>query len=242
VRGASICAVDDAELQAELDRISTIRRLEPGDVLVSGDDPSQVAGHVLDGVIRLQRTAANGRRLIVSLLTEGDMFGQVIRRMQHFTVEAATPARVCCFERAALERLVEANPALQHRLLLVTLERMDWVLFWTWALGCLSAEERVAAFLLVAARRKPFSVPGAKRPTVEIPISRPDFAAHLGTRAETLSRSLHDLARQEVIEILDPQHFEIVDMQRLAEISQVETGLLDHLFGAGDPPARRPAH
>jgi hypothetical protein len=54
---------------------------------------------------------------------------------------------------------------------------------------------------------------------VELPISRLDTAAYLGTTIETLSRSIHILARRGIIRIIDGQHFEISQVGRLAILS-----------------------
>ena len=61
--------------------------------------------------------------------------------------------------------------------------------------------------------------PGPEGIEVKIPINRADLAHLLGTRQELISRSLHSLSDQGIIDILEPDRILIQDMKALARVA-----------------------
>ncbi len=55
------------------------------------------------------------------------------------------------------------------------------------------------------------------------------MAAYLGTTVESVSRSIQYVARNRVIEIVDPQHFNVIDPSRLVALSGHEHEEFDML-------------
>ena len=70
---------------------------------------------------------------------------------------------------------------------------------------------------------------------VTVPISRADMAQYLGTRVETLSRTIKALARDGVISDPEPGLFVIRDPDRLVALS----GNADHFEDALEALGRR---
>jgi CRP/FNR family nitrogen fixation transcriptional regulator len=63
-------------------------------------------------------------------------------------------------------------------------------------LGCLSAEERLASFLLWLSERM-----GSQDAFVEVPMSRQDIADYLGLTVETVCRALSKLKRAGIVNL-----------------------------------------
>ena len=59
----------------------------------------------------------------------------------------------------------------------------------------------------------------AKPTVVMVGIQHKDLAHYLGSRPETLSRAIHDLAARRALRIIDPQKFEITNLKMLIEIA-----------------------
>ena len=76
-----------------------------------------------------------------------------IRKNNPYTAEAATDVEICTFPNAAFERLVGEYPGLQQRLFQHTLDELDAARDWMLLLGRKTAEEKVASFLYMLARR-----------------------------------------------------------------------------------------
>jgi CRP/FNR family transcriptional regulator len=98
---------------------------------------------------------------------------------------------------------------------------------WMLLLGCKSATERVAALLLLIARRlaPDLDPAGAAQPplTIELPLSRAEIADFLGLRLETVSRQLNRLEAAGVIKRVGRRGIAICDGRELERL-------------AGDPP------
>jgi CRP/FNR family transcriptional regulator len=91
-------------------------------------------------------------------------------------------------------------------------------------LGCKSASEKVAALLLMIARRVPPVACAAcsvenRQGIIELPLSRSEMAEYLGLRLETVSRQLQRLETRSVIKRLERRRLAICDIHRLEQIA-----------------------
>jgi len=77
--------------------------------------------------------------------------------------------------------------------------------------------EKVAAFLLVCARRA--ETVGEPGDLVYLPMTRSDIADYLGLTIETVSRSFTKLKSQNLIQLPDPHRVKIVDVRALEDIA-----------------------
>lgn len=55
--------------------------------------------------------------------------------------------------------------------------------------------------------------------TLHLSLSRKDLAHYLGTRRESLSRAVHALAEKAILRIINPEIFEVLDLQALTDMS-----------------------
>ncbi len=214
------CA-SDATLREELVRIAHIRSFAAGETIVGEGEESGLVGTVLSGVLRVQKTMHDGRQQIVGLLFAPSLFGRVFSQVSPVAIEAATDCRLCCFSRAAFESFLARHPAVEHDVMLAVLDELDAAQDWMLLLGCQAVQERVASFLLMLLRQTDAAAHAVPRKLrmVSVPISRHDMAIYLGTTAETISRTIQDLARRGVLRIINPQRFEVLDEVRLTFLS-----------------------
>ncbi|EHK53263.1 Crp/Fnr family transcriptional regulator [Allomesorhizobium alhagi] len=221
--GCSVCRGIDSAIKQELERLARVRRYAAGETVFGEEEEIPFVGNVVSGVLRMQKTIPDGRQQIVGLLVPSDMFGRVFSHRSQVSIEAATPVTLCCYSRRAFEALLGRFPALEHRMLLSILDELDAAQDWMMLLGCQTVMERVATFLLIVRGRSPgLSAPAPNRPTsyeIEVPINRRDMAAYLGTTAESISRSIQEMARQGVLRIADACHFEILNERQLIWLS-----------------------
>lgn len=230
----SMCGISGSELQKEISSISRIRRVRAGETILAESAPSNIVGNVVSGALRLVKTLSDGRQQIVGLLLPSDMFGRVFASCSRFAVEAATDAVLCCFDRSAFEAILARHCELEHHMLLAALDELDAARDCMLLLGCQTVLERIATFVLSIYRRSAYKgcarEPGQTSPVIAIPISRRDLATYLGTTVETISRSIHLMARMGVIRILDPRHLQILNSHRLVQMSgREELGRSDQI-------------
>lgn len=237
--GAVSCALSDFPdfrglpdwVREDLRAICTPRTYEAGRTIIEASSRSELIGIVRDGILRMEKALPDGRRHVVGLLVEGDMFGRVFDGDMHFSVEAATDAEVFTFRRAPFEATLLRSPELDRLLLLNLLNELDRARDWMIILANSKVRGRLAGFILLLCTRfltVDHLITIADRAIrVRIPVSRPDLAHLLGTRVESISRAFHALADEGLIEILRP---DLVDIRQIEALSE-EAGEPD----LGDP-------
>ena len=113
---------------------------------------------------------------------------------------------------AAVMSRAEHEKTLARQLWMLTVRELQRVQEHSLAL-IKSAEERVAGFLLEMAGR---NVAGA---AVELPMSRQDIADYLGLTIETVSRTLSQLERDNVIELPSARQIRLRNLDKLEDLA-----------------------
>lgn len=176
-------------------------------------------GHVVSGVLRLQKTLRDGRQQIVACCSPA-MCSDGFSCLSHTAIEAATDVTICCYDRVIFESLLVRFPELEHRMLAAIARELDAAQNWMTLLAMHTVSGRVSTFMLLLQKQAlPASVHEGGITIVDIPICRRDMAAYLGTTVESISRSLQHMVRSGGIRVLSPQRFEIVDRGRLIALS-----------------------
>ncbi|MDQ6435255.1 Crp/Fnr family transcriptional regulator [Mesorhizobium sp. LHD-90] len=208
-------ALDSAELVA-LSRHTRIVRHAAGDELAAESEPTESYANVMRGVVKLTKVLEDGRQQIVGLQFAPDFLGRLFARESAVTAEAASEVDLCRVPKGALERLVAANPRLEHRLMQQTLRELDEAREWMVTLGRKTAAEKVASFLyLIATHLDPSADANAKGRKFDLPLTRGDIADFLGLTLETVSRQLSRLRADKVIAITAVTRVEVADLERL---------------------------
>ena len=148
---------------------------------------------VVSGAVRTYRLLSDGRRQIDAFHLPGDVFGLESGEEHRFYAEAVCGAKVVSFRRCKLEALASAAPELSQKIVAAMMRSLERAQDHMILLGRKSALEKIATFLLDMAER------GAKNDAVELPMQRTDIADYLGLTIETVSRSLTQLERDDVI-------------------------------------------
>lgn len=203
----------------ELLRLAKIRNYRAGETVLAEGGDIVFVGNVVSGVLRLQKSLHDGRQQIVGLLQPSDMFGRVFTQVSHVAIEAATNAKICCYNRSRFERLITNFPEIEHTLLRSMSKELDMAQDWMLLLATQSVTERIATFLLVFYKDIDVYQQGHAVGVVNVPICRRDMAGYLGTTVESLSRSIQKMARDQIIQIVTPQQFHVIDLHHLVSIS-----------------------
>ncbi|MCB1491673.1 MAG: Crp/Fnr family transcriptional regulator [Rhodobiaceae bacterium] len=234
----AVCRAAGPHVLAEFNTISRLRHFERGQTIMAKGDEATIVGNVVEGIVKLENDAADGTLQIVGLLYPSDFFGRVFADNVRFTYEAATDVTLCCMDRLAFEGILARHPEIEHELLVATLDELDAMRDWVALNNCRTTMERVAALLYTLARRSTNQTCSEREatphPIISIPISRQDVAAYLGTTRETLSRNIQTLVRKGVVNMLDPNHLELVDEAALYKYAGEPDEDLLHLE-AGNP-------
>lgn len=220
---SSIFAQLRPETQTALEAMCRVKTYHANQTVVHAQEKSDFIGCVLSGIFRMQRTSADGREHIVGLLVEGDIFGRIFDGAAEFSIEAATDAEICAFPRAEFEALLTQSPDLERAVMLNITNELDRAREWLIILSNQKIASRIAGFLILLCSRfrniDHILEPRPEGIEVKIPISRGDLSHLLGTRLESISRALHSLSDQGIVEILAPNRLLIRDMKALARVA-----------------------
>ncbi len=226
IRHQAVCGVlRDGEL-VRLNQISRRRTFDVGQVIMTDDDRAEFFANVVSGVIKLAKTLPDGRQQIVGLLFAPDFVGRAYSENNPYFAEAATEVELCCFPRDSFESVLKEYPGLEHRLFERTLDELDSAREWMVLLGRKTAQEKVASFLFLLAKRSRLTgcphVTATPTPTFELPLTRADIADYLGLTIETVSRQITKLKTTGVIKLLGTQHIAVPDFATLGELAGQE--------------------
>ena len=210
VREKTIChSLCDADLDA-LSQMGRRHTISTGETLMWQGDEEMVVGNVIEGVLKLTASTADGRDQTLGILYPSDFIGRPFGRRSNHSVVALSEAKVCTFPRSAFDRFAEEHPDLEHKLLQRTLTELDRSRDWLVLLGRKSAAERLSAFLIDMADRL-----GAKneegQTCFELPFGRQDIADLLGLTIETVSRQITKLREDGVIATPDRRGIVVLD-------------------------------
>jgi CRP/FNR family transcriptional regulator len=228
VRHQAVCgAMDDTQLR-KLAQIAHRKKVSAGQTIISDEEPADFFANVISGAIKLTKTLSDGRQQIVGLLFAPDFLGRAYSKNNPYTAEAATDVEICTFPNAAFERLVSEYPGLQQRLFQHTLDELDAARDWMLLLGRKTAEEKVASFIYMLARRSLQTGCAQRTPretaAFELPLTRSDMADYLGLTIETVSRQLTKLKTRNVIRLSSSRLIMVPDLTRLAETAGQDVG------------------
>ena len=225
VRHQAVCgAMDDVQIQ-KLSLIAHRKKVSAGQTIISDAEPVDFFANVISGAVKLTKTLPDGRQQIVGLLFAPDFLGRAYSKSNPYSAEAATDVEICTFPNAAFERLAGEYPGLQHRLFQHTLDELDAARDWMLLLGRKTAEEKVASFLYMLARRSLMTGCGQQKAEVssfELPLTRADMADFLGLTIETVSRQLTRLKTAHVIRLSSNRLIMVPDVARLAMVAGQE--------------------
>lgn len=193
-------------------------RLKAGACLYYEGDDVDWLYQVTRGVVRLTRLLVDGRRQVIAFGYPGDIVGFPSNGLHHTDCESLTDVHLQPFRRAALEN-GEGDPELHIGLLQAALGEISAMQDHFMMLGRKSAIEKVASFLCVLSDRVGCDL-GAYR-TIALPMSRSDIADFLGLTTETVSRTLTQLRKADIIAI---DNIHTVVVQRPVALRGLATG------------------
>jgi CRP/FNR family transcriptional regulator len=216
IRLVSVCAAFEPEDLDALQDLAQPVNFGARETLFLENDDSDAAFTVTEGVIRLYRIFADGRRQVLEFLLPGDFIAIETGGHFGFSADAITDVALCRFPKNQFASVVDKRPHVLQRLYETSAQELINARDHMMALGQRSASEKVAWFLIHLRNR--WTRMALQSNTIPVPMSRQDIADYLGLTIETVSRTLSNFARERKIAIV-PHGIELLDpkkMERLA--------------------------
>lgn len=206
-------ALSVAELR-QLMRQSAVRAYKRHEIIFMEGDPYAGLYLVLSGRVKAFKTNPEGKEQIIHLVGPRDAFAEVpmfTGGPYPVTAQALEDTRLLFIPRPAFLDLLHDNPELSLRMLGAFAKRLRQMVNLVESLSLKEVTARLARYLADEATKTPHS-------TFDLPISKVNLAAFLGTIPETLSRSLHELEHRGIIAVQGKQ-IAIRNKQMLQEIA-----------------------
>jgi CRP-like cAMP-binding protein len=208
--------------EAELTRIarSCVTRSYERQAQIYGEhDEATDVFFVLEGMVRINSTSAEGREIIFNDLGVGHMFGEfaaIDGLPRSATVVALTDCTLASMPAARFFDLLKENGTVSTRLIQLLVAKMRLASERVFEVSALAVRERVRRELLRLA------ADGTKtgRSVVISPApTHYDLAARIGSHREAVTRELNRLAEEKIVEISRRQ-IKIVDVRLLQDADE----------------------
>lgn len=182
--------LSDAELD-ELVPLVIKRQLKDDTVIFHEGDPATAFYLVRRGRVKIYKVAADGREQVLSILGDGQIFGDVpVFDGGPYPATAATMAATEIYQikRDEFEEFVRRHPEVALKLLRVLGQRLRQAMALVRDLSFKQVPHRLAGLLLKLARDNGQAVAGGT--LIDLKLSRQDLAEIVGTSRETVTREI----------------------------------------------------
>jgi len=211
------CGLTRSEMDVADRLVFTRARVRRGEILYRAGDRFTALYAVRNGFFKSTALLENGRDQVTGFSMTGEILGMdSIGPEQHLSnATALEDSEVCAIPFAGLQLLAHEIPCLQrqfHRTMSREIVRERGVIL---LLGSMTAEERIAMFLLNLSQR--FAARGYSRAEFYLRMTREEIGSYLGLKLETVSRIFSKFqhkgmigVQQKYIRILDSASLERV--------------------------------
>lgn len=200
-RSRLFARLNDTDLDAMLAR-STTSRYAAGEQIFAKGDPGSSMMAVLKGRITISTPSSDGRQVVLTVIGEHDVFGEIALidgKERTADATAAADCELLVVSRRSLLSLLERRPDLAVELLAVLCERLRRTNEQVEDLAFLDLEARLAKALLRLAEES--AVGGAQGRPAGVKISQRVLGELVGGARESVNKHLQDWKRAGVITI-----------------------------------------
>jgi CRP/FNR family transcriptional regulator len=185
-------------------------------IFCEGDDAVDIFS-LTYGQLRLYKTLRDGRRAITGFSFPGEFLGVSFYGKFLVSAESVTDIKMKRLSRRKFQDIATSSSLFQSEISALVSRELRNAEEHILLLARLTAEERVARFLLDVYRRS------GRCEEITLPMNRIDIADYLGLTVETISRMASSLARKNLIISRNFGHVvKIVDVKGLSKIAQID--------------------
>jgi CRP/FNR family transcriptional regulator len=195
------CELGRADLDRFIDISAAKRRVARGASLYHNGEHFESLYAVHSGAFKTVGTSRQGDEKITGFHLSGELLGlEAISSGVHgYSAVALEDSEVCVIPFAQLEKMAMAVPELNHQLLRIVSSDISRDQGLMLLLGSMTAEQRLAAFLLSLSRRHQRL--GFSSTRFVLRMTREEIGNYLGLTLETVSRLLSRFQRESLIAV-----------------------------------------
>jgi len=178
--------LDAKAFLSAIKKIGILLEFRKGAEIYGEHEPAEYLYQLIDGSVRTYKLLDDGRRQVGAFYMPDDIFGLETGETHGFFAEAIVDCKIMAIKRSELVALAAREPRVARHLWALTAAELQRVQEHI-VIFIMSAQERVAGFLLEMAQRS------AAIRDIDLPMPRQDIADYLGLTVETVSRTLTSL-------------------------------------------------
>jgi len=211
------CDLSMGDLSRFGEMVTTKRRVARGSSLYREGDAFEYLYAVRSGAFKTVSVSRHGDEKITGFHLAGELLGldAIGPGRYGYGAAALEDSEVCAMPFAALEKLAQTVPALQHQLFRAISSDISRDQGLMLLLGSMSAEQRLAAFLLSLSRR--YQRLGFAADRFILRMTREEIGNYLGLTLETVSRLFSRFQRDGMIGVCQ-REVDLREPQRLREL------------------------
>lgn len=207
-------ALNEIEL-ASLAARAYLRRYAQGEVMFTEGDACQGLYVLVSGRVKIFKAAASGREQVLAIEEPGSSFAELPvfdGGPYPASASAMSDAEVLFISRADVRALCLEHPEVALKILQVVAARQRKVLAVLEELSFTTVHQRLVSWLLREAKTS--GQPTSRGPSITLPSSHQELAAHIGTVRELVSRNLARLQAQGLI-AMEAREVTLLDVKSL---------------------------
>jgi CRP-like cAMP-binding protein len=198
----------------EMDQKTTMSTCEPGRVFYAPEDTGEVLFLLKKGRVQLYRLSPDGKKLIVAILEEGSIFGEmsfVGQGMHNTFAESIDDCTLCVMSRQDIENLIHEKPQVGIRFMEAMADRLQKTEAKLEELAFKGIPARLSSLLLSLSSEDN----GA---SIVDGYTHQDLAEMLGTYRETTTQILNNFKGAGWIEI-GRKRIVLLDQEAISDVS-----------------------
>lgn len=189
------------KLTEELEKLSHKRNFEKGEFIYLLGDPSDSVYLVKRGHVKLFTVSETGRKLTLSLLGQGDLFGEESltgEKSRRLTAEVFEDSTVCIIEKTDVLNLISRDPQLPLKLMGFWGQRLRQIQEKLEDLLFKDTEARLSCVLLKLAKQ--YGKKQGRSIEINFRITHQELADLVGSARESVTAMLNRFEREGILE------------------------------------------
>jgi CRP/FNR family transcriptional regulator, cyclic AMP receptor protein len=211
-----IVAVDKDALLAR----ARLRRFGAGETIFLMGSPGESMMAVLSGNVRISVPAVDGREIVLAILHENEVFGEIAMldgKERTADARALTPCTLAILERRDMLAFMDRHPSAWLRLVEVLCERLRHTDLHIAEVALLQLPIRLAKALLRMSSLEPIPSVGGKNATIQL--SQRELGNLVGAARESVNKCLREWQRAGIVRI-ESSLITIADRATLEELAE----------------------
>jgi len=196
-----------------------LQHFDAGQTIFLMGSPGESMMAVLNGKVRISLSSADGREVLLAVLQEGEVFGEIAMldgKERTADARAATPCDLAILERRDALNFLEKNPKACLRLIEVFCQRMRLTDERIAEIAMLQLPARLAKAFLRIIYEKPDS--RSRGPLPAIRLSQRELGGLIGATRERVNKCLREWQRRGIVRIEDGR-ITVLNQRRLEEVA-----------------------